>query len=336
MASYNNSDNSNSSSRLKNYGIAAIIALLGINGVLLFNNYNKNQVIELKDNSIAETEKVKAELEKQYYQSLSDLEQMKGSNAELNSLIDKQKQELAVSKEKISRALSTGKATKKDLEAARLQITGLVSQVSQYKSQITSLEEDKKNLTAKTVALTEEKGKLESNIQNISKEKEDVIAAKAMIEADKSKLEAEREVLSKKVGIGSVVKLDAITVSTFEINKKGQEENAKKAKNINRVKVCFKTSANKVVDASNEKFYVRILNPLGETLAIEELGSGVFKGGENDQQIRYTMATEVDYKNDAADGCAQWTPNTVFAKGNYEVEVYNKGYLCGKSSFMMK
>jgi hypothetical protein len=335
MASFNNSDNNSNSNRLKNYGIAAIIALLGINGVLLFNNHNKNQVIEQKDNSMAETEKVKAELEKQYYQSLSDLEQMKGSNAELNSLIDKQKQELAVSKEKISRSLSSGKTTKKDLDDARAQITGLVSQVSQYKNQIASLEEDKKNLTAKTVALTEEKGQLQSNIQNISKEKEDVIAAKAAIEADKSKLEAEREVLSKKVGIGSVVKLDNIAISTFEINKKGGEEAAKKAKNINRIKVCFKTSANKVTDAGTEKFYVRILNPLGETLAIEELGSGVFKGDDN-QQVRYTTSAEVDYKNDAADACAQWTPNTPFVKGNYEVEVYNKGFLCGKSSFMMK
>ena len=45
-----------------------------------------------------ESEQLKAELEKQYYEALSELEEMRGSNEELNALIESQKEELKTQK----------------------------------------------------------------------------------------------------------------------------------------------------------------------------------------------------------------------------------------------
>ena len=54
------------------------------------------------------------------------------------------------------------------------------------------------------------------------------------------------------------------------------------------------------------------------------------------EEIRYTQVKEYDYVNDETDLCFDWQPNTPFQKGNYDVEIYNKGHLAGKGNFVLK
>jgi len=44
----------------------------------------------------------------------------------------------------------------------------------------------------------------------------------------------------------------------------------------------------------------------------------------------------LDYNNEALQACFHWDPNVPFTKGNYEVEVFNKGYLAGSGTFNLK
>ena len=80
---------------------------------------------------------------------------------------------------------------------------------------------------------------------------------------------------------------------------------------------------------------VRLISPVGETLAIEELGSGVMETS-NGEQMRYTAVKEYDYNNDEATLCMIWAPNVAFQAGDYQVEIYNKGYLTGEGTFNLK
>lgn len=51
-------------------------------------------MIKGQNAELIESTKVKADLEKTYYQALSDLEEMRGNNSELNAMIETQKTEL--------------------------------------------------------------------------------------------------------------------------------------------------------------------------------------------------------------------------------------------------
>ena len=81
---------------------------------------------------------------------------------------------------------------------------------------------------------------------------------------------------------------------------------------------------------------MRVINPTGETLAIEEMGSGIMSSSVSNEQIRYTKVQEYDYSNDATQLCFKWAPKTSFDPGTYQVEVYNKGYVAGTGAFTLK
>lgn len=48
------------------------------------------------------------------------------------------------------------------------------------------------------------------------------------------------------------------------------------------------------------------------------------------------MIKEVDYDCDEQCFCLIWVLSEVFQEGNYEVEIYNKGYFVGMSSFQLR
>lgn len=105
---------------------------------------------------------------------------------------------------------------------------------------------------------------------------------------------------------------------------------------VNQIQVCFKTTENEVTEKGVEIFYIRIINPIGEILAIESLGSGIFINKYKDEEMRFTMSKEISYDNQINEVCAFWFPGQDFIKGTYNVEIYNKGHLSGTNGFKLR
>ncbi len=121
------------------------------------------------------------------------------------------------------------------------------------------------------------------------------------------------------------------------VDVKGTKERAKsRAKKVDRLSVCFRTEANEVAPQGEETFYLRIIDPSGSPLSVDERGSGVAQNKRSDEEFRYTTVATCDYSNEETDVCGTWEPGQNFAKGKYKVEVYNKGYLVGTGSFNLK
>lgn len=324
----------NNDSRQKLIAIAAvvIILLLGVNAFLLVNNMKQKTTIEEQTVEISEAEKLKVELEKQYYEALSELEEMRGGNEELNDLIEQQKAELEESKDRIAKLIRSGK----DLKRARAEINNLNVQLEQYKGEISQLKEQNQALVQRTSQLEDEKTALENTLEASQQTNEELNTARVELVNQNEELSKNNDQLSEKVSIASVVEVDDVVVTGFKSKKSGKAVSKKYAKNIDHLKVCFNTTENFVVEPGTEYFHVRIINPLGETLAVEELGSGVITNESTREQIRFTQVKEYDYNRDEKTLCLLWQPNLSFSKGNYEVEIYNKGYLSGKGDFQLK
>jgi hypothetical protein len=67
------------------------------------------------------------------------------------------------------------------------------------------------------------------------------------------------------------------------------------------------------------------------------MGSGMITNKKTGEEIRFTQIEELDYSNGEAQSCMVWAPTTPsFQKGNYTIEVYNKGYLAGTGTMNLK
>lgn len=315
----------NSKQSLVAIAAVIIVALLGVNAFLLIKNINKNKELEAQAVQLDETERLKDSLETQYNQAILDLDQMKGTNAELNAIIDQQKAELSVQKEKIAGLITN----KKDLTRAREEIKKLTTQLEQYVAEINQLKSENQNLYSQNEMLNQDLTAQKSQNQELS-------TAKAALVSEKQALETEKNTLSEKVTFASVVKVQEISVTGYKEKDSGKLAKKKYAKNVDQLQLCFKALANKVTEPGSEKFYVRIINPVGETVAVDDQGSGVLKVKDSGTEIRYTQMVMEDYSNEEKNVCLVWASQTPFAKGNYEVEVYNKGFLAGKGTFRLK
>jgi len=313
--------------------IAAIIGLLCFSGYLLYKNNNLKLLSEQQSLKIDETEKLKLELDKQYYQSLSELEEMRGNNEELNALIEKQKEELKEKKKQISRLIVNNKG---DLQKAKSEMEGMRLQLSQYVSELNTLKQANAQLESKAKKLEQDKQVLKQDLDTKISDYQQLASDKAVLEGEKNELTGKTAVLGKKVDIASAIKITEVEVTGWKIKSNGKAVKKKYAKNIERLDLCFATLDNAVVPPGEEEFFIRIVSPLGETLAVEELGSGVLTDKTTQEQIRYTKMAMITYDNEAGNFCTAWEPTNSFEKGIYNVEVYNKGYLSGKGTFRLK
>ncbi len=307
--------------------ILSIVCIVLVANLISKNKANNNLTYELN-----ESEQLKAELEKQYYESLSELEELRGSNEELNTLIEQQKAELKDSKERIEALLRDSR----NLAQARKEIKNLTAQVEQYLAEINQLRQENEQLTARTTELTEENVALTTNLDSARMRNMELSSAKAALASEKEAVEAERSYLAKKVNIASVIKINNLEATGLKVKGSGKAVSRRSAKNVDQLQVCFNTTVNEVVEPGTEQFLVRIISPLGETLAVEEMGSGIFTNSANGEQIRFTLAEEVDYNQNEQQVCGVWSPNQPFAEGNYKVEVYNKGYLAGSTTMELR
>jgi regulator of replication initiation timing len=302
------------------------VILLAVIGFLAYNNISKARQLDMTVTELEESEKLRKELETQYNQALADLESQKTTNQELNAIIDQQKAELEQHKNKINAMLQN----KGKLESARKEIDNLKSQVSQYLAEIDKLKTENQVLAGENAQLSEEKQQLSADLQSKTAENEALSSAKAQ-------LVSEKEDLAAKVNVASVVKMKQVTATGQKVKGSGKVKDENSAKSVDQIKVCYTTLGNEVVKAGTERFYIRVVNPRGETLAVEALGSGMIKDKKTGEEIRFTQMDEVDYSNAEAQSCIVWAPtNTSYMKGKYTVEVYNKGYLSGVGSFELK
>lgn len=315
-----------SSKKLLFTAIFVAILLLFFNAWLLYQKISQDRQLQQQQVRITRSDLLTIDLEKQYHQALSELEQLRSSDQELNELIDKQKAELKRRKEQIDQML----ASQKDLEAAREEIQQLRQQVSKFISEIEELQAENDSLSGKVTHLSRLSDSLESENLQLHQRSE-------RMQDEVSKLATEKSLLSNKVDAASVLEAENVEVMGLMIRKDGKPVRRRFAKNVQQLKVCFDTNPNKFADKGPQLFLVRIINPSGETLVLEAGGSGTFRYADTGQELPYSFADTIDYDSTRQNHCLVWAlPPLPLAPGNYTVELYNRNHLAGSGSFKLK
>ncbi len=321
----------NSQSQLIAVASITILVLLGIIGWQFYNSSQKDKLIAKHESESAEAEQVRVELEKEYYEALSDLEELRSDNTELNGMIESQKEDLKKQKKQIASLITN----KKDLAVAREEIKKLREQAEAAVAQLEELQKENEVLAANNERLLQEKEILTDEVTKERQVNDELLTVKAALVEEKEDLTKERNMLSKKVTRASVINVTDIDVQGYKLKGSGKEVKRGSAKNVDLLKICFKANENAVADPGNEEFFVRIISPEGETIAVEDMGSGVITDWESNEEVRFTKSKELMYTGTDAMSCLSWQSETPMVKGLYSVLVYNKGYKAGESTFKL-
>src|SRR5688572_29015780 len=181
----------------------AIIALLGLSAFLIYTKVNQDKLIKSQSAELIEETKVRADLEKEYYQALSDLEEMRGTNSELNAMIETQKAELKKQKERIDVLIKNAK----ELERAKEEIAKLRT----YVTEVEKLRKENAHLQESNVALEGERDELVLMVQQEKLANEELNAQKTSLMTEKEKLQIEKDALAGKVNVASSIKVNEIS-----------------------------------------------------------------------------------------------------------------------------
>ena len=326
----NNKDNSK---KILPWLVAAIVGLAGTTGYFAVKNNSTGTQLQSAQVEVKKDEDLNAQLETQYKDAMGQLDEMKGKNVQLNDLIEKQKSELATQKSKIGKLINV----EKNLNGARAEMARMKATVQGYVDQIAKLEQDKQELGQKVTVLTTEKTNLQGDLTKERTEKDQIIVAKTAVETEKAKVEQERAIFAKKTEIGSVVHVSNVKTTGYHVRASCKEKERTHAGNIDRLKWCFDAIENHVADAGTETFYFRIIDPTGVAISTSGSGGGVIKLSDG-KEVQYTSTKDVDFKGESQNVCMSWDVkgNATLVKGKYTVEIYNKGYLAGTSTYELK
>lgn len=323
---------STSNQNVKALVIIAILGLFGLNVYQFVNNSNLQKDNLSKENELVQLEDAKAKLDKEYQQSISDLNDMKTNNEELNRIIDTQKEELRIQKDKISGLLKDSK----NLSIARKEMEVMRANTKEYIAEINKLKAENEQLNAQNTTLQKDKENLTQEVQSKLAENQKLSEAKANVTAEKENISKEKDQLSRRYNRATAIPVTKIDAEAFQEREGKKPKGVSKAGEVDFMEVCFKTSINKNAESGSERFYIRIISPTGETQSIESEGSGVIRNDLNGEMIKYSVVVTTPYANDEKKICGQFKNPGGFSAGVYQIEVFNKGYLVGTGTKKLK
>jgi hypothetical protein len=289
------------------------ILLLGA-GIFISADYaKKSKQANILTTELSASDKRYTELDARYTVALADIESYRGKNATLDSLISMKEKSLLDMKANLNRERKQRQLGEKE-----------------YKAQLTDLNSLITDLTGKIESLQKANGVLivqKDSLGNDIYQKQTVI----------SQLETTNSSLSQKVTVASLLIPTHIAAEGIHDKSNGKVTETNRASKAQHLRVCFDVPQNKVAETGSKTFFIRILNPDGSVLAIDNQGSGIFTSIETGAEIQYSTSLTADYQQQAQTGlCTVWNQGTPFQEGNYTAEIYQDGYLTGKQMFELK
>lgn len=243
-------------------------------------------------------------------------------------------EELSLLKTKLDAAIAEKTSVSDELIAEREKVVKLIADLKKSNGDVASLKKFQAQynaLNTKFNALVKENGLLkDQNLTLVSKVDSLNMALGESMRFNDT-LVIQNENLAKTVEKAS--KLTVMNLRTQAIKEKssGREVVTERARRADKLKVCFAIAQNEVAKSGEKLYYVQIIdsknNVLGE------------KRTENfdSKSLTYSFTTTVAYENKSVDVCENLEGNGVdFEKGTYYVNIFDKGELVSKTSFILK
>ena len=283
-----------------------ITILLGVNGLLLWQFFDKKSHLEevsrTLENTSAERDALSAELQR----VKAEFEKINQENSSLQAQLLSKDEEIKSKMAQIRRMIESGDASQ--LKAAREELERLKSMNQMYSLQLDSLRNANQALASQNESL--------NNMIVVEKNKSTALAL-------------ENSTLAKRVAAASVLKTTSIKATGVRYKNNGKELETNKASSTQKIKTCFTILENTVTTPGNKDIYVRVLSADG---AVMTNNSETFNVAG--QASLYTVKESFDFENREMNMCIFWEKGTSYSK--YTVEVYCDGSLIASTPVDLK
>ena len=313
---FEESQNDNGGRRGRSNNVLLILLLLLLLGSVGLNIYQYN-LHETKEKQFTEetisSKELQTQLTNQKDSALAQLEEFKGRNAKLDSAINQDEKEIKSKAANIGALLKSNKINYNKYLEVKDKLDEMTYMKDKYLKEVAELNEKNKQLAAENQDLKHEVTEGKHTINNLT---DKVVSQK------------------NKLDLASMLKADNISVMGVYFKKNNKEVETSKSKNIQKLKFCFTIAENKFADAGKRDVFVQVIDPKGQTVAIESLGSGVTTVDAT--QSQYTTKEEIEYSNEPKDFCMYWGKDTPFEPGQYHIVLSTEGYKLGEKDFHIR
>lgn len=283
------------------------IILLALSAI--FNIYqwqNNNTVVEsyeVKNDSLVSA---KMDVEKELGETYQELNQYKGINERLDSLLAEANTSIDEQKARIQKLLKNEKNSAALNKKLKAELEDLKKMRDEYLEKIDQLLVENEQLKKDKVELT-------STVENLSKN------------------------LESTVNQASVLKSEYLKVKSYKKRGSDKYVETAMAKRTNKMEVCFSVLDNKIAKAGEKDVFLRIVEPGGKTMGARSEGSTSFKMANSGDEVQCTSTIKMNYDNSKQDLCLHWEESErIFAPGTYVIEIYIEGNLSAATSFILK
>ncbi|TRX00860.1 hypothetical protein [Flavobacterium gawalongense] len=293
-------ENQKSSSSLK--AVIAVLAVLLVGSlVYIFKMTSDADVVktELKT-TLTEKESV-----------MKDLQELKSTYdaaiAENTSMSD----ELIQERDKVVNLMS-------DLSKSK----GDVASMSKYKTQFIALQGNMKVLMAENEGLKKQN-------TTLTAQRDSTVVVLGETKKNVEALTGQNEELAKVVEKGSKLTVLNTRGSAFKLRSSGKQIETDKASRADALRVSFTIAENQIAQSGDKTYYVQVIDSKNNVVGDKKTETF------GDNTLTYSFATNVKYENKTVT-VSQDLKGKNFEKGNYFVNVFDKGELVSKTSFTLK
>ena len=178
-------------------------------------------------------------------------------------------------------------------------------------------------------------------IDSLNTVNQGLVVAKKQVEnqldeqkSENQELNKTNDELSQKVKLGSKLRVLDLVSGGQRMKSGTVSRETTRAKRVDKVKTCFTIDENEVSKPGKKMVYLRIIDPSGEVLAMDQSQDYMFT--YDGKEGLYSRKEEVMYDNAELDLCLYWDVTEELVEGKYIVEVYAEDYHMGTTEFELK
>ena len=283
--------------------IIVLIASLGLNAWLYSSKTDMAQSNRIEKEGLITAN---LDIEKELNDTYTELNQYKGINSRLDSLL---------------------------LEAN--------SKVDEQKSKIVKLMKNELNSSKLNKQLIAEMNELKKMRDDYLERIDAILIENKKLKKEKNELTGKVEMLTKNlentVSTASVLKSEYLVFTCYKKRNNDKFTTTAMAKRTNKIESCFTVLENKIARRGEKTVYMRIIEPGGKIVGNRTEGSNSFKKADTNEDLLFTTSKTIEYKNEKESICIDWTEeNQVFTSGTYMIEIYIDGYLSAVNSLTLR
>ncbi|NNF01506.1 MAG: hypothetical protein HKN22_02380 [Bacteroidia bacterium] len=268
---------------------------------------NKTDTVSSFQTKIDDMMVARLDVEKELNDTYTELNNYKGINSELDSMLATANADLDKQKSRIAQLIRSERNSGSLNKKLKAELEELRQKRDQYLEQIDGLLVENEQLKTDNTELT-------STVENLTKSIETTVKN------------------------ASVIKSEYMAVNAFKRRSSGKYKQTALAKRTHKMEICFKVLDNQFSEAGEKNVHLRIIEPGGKTMGNRTEGSSSFKPSGADEEILFTSSKTLVYDNKNQDVCMEWeeSDDNSFTPGTYLMEVYVDGNLSGATSTILR